>query len=144
MQNDYFVGNIEELTLKNTFYRKVLFTTDPQQLVLMSLSPGTEIGSEVHSDTTQFFRIEQGTGLAVLGNDEKKFDISDGMSVVVPPGLKHNIINTGKTDLKLYTIYSPKHHPPKTLQQKKPDEKKAEMQEKYKISKNDYVHLKSY
>jgi mannose-6-phosphate isomerase-like protein (cupin superfamily) len=158
--SDYFIGNIEELTKSNTSYRKVLFTTAPQQLVLMNIKPGEEIGSEIHSDTTQFFRIETGKGIVVLGNDKKEFEIFDGMSVIVPPGIRHNIKNTGVDNLKLYTIYSPWHHPPNRLQQTKPKlESEPEssvikggygihiphnqaMKFKYRTIKNDYDHIK--
>lgn len=138
---DYFIGNIEDLTKSNTAYRKVLFTTAPQQLVLMSLKSGSEIGSEIHSDTTQFFRIEQGSGEAILGNNNKIFKIHDGMSIVVPPGIKHNIKNTGSSDLKLYTIYSPWHHPPNTMQIIPPVDEQNGIRTKYETNRKNYLRL---
>ena len=115
-----FKGNIETLTLSNNYYRKVIDTTKTLQLVLMSLRPGEEIGEEVHKNITQFFRIENGHGLAVVGGC--KYRLKDGDFVVVPPGTKHNIVNTSHTeDLKLYTIYSPPHHPPDTKEYYKID-----------------------
>src|SRR5512140_2652502 len=91
-----FVGAIEHLTLENTFFRKVLFTANHSQLVLMCLRPGEEIGDEVHPDVDQFFRIERGEAKFVL--DEKDERVArDGDAVVVPMGTYHNVINTSKT-----------------------------------------------
>lgn len=104
-----FVGNIEELTLANVNFRKVLYTGKHSQLVLMSLKPNEEIGMEVHEENDQFFRFERGEGKCIIDGNES--DLRDGMAVVVPAGAQHNIINTSGTEaLKLYTIYSPAHH----------------------------------
>jgi mannose-6-phosphate isomerase-like protein (cupin superfamily) len=101
--------NIEKLTVENDNFRKVLYTGEQIQLVLMSLKPGEDIGSEVHPENDQFFRIDAGNGKAVI--NETEYDISDGDAVVVPKGAEHNIINTSETeDLKFYTIYAPSHH----------------------------------
>jgi mannose-6-phosphate isomerase-like protein (cupin superfamily) len=102
-----FVHNIEEQALENTNFRAVLYTGQYLQLVVMSVKPGEEIGMEVHGQD-QFVRIERGTGKVVL--DGAEHDIEDGTAVVVPAGTKHNFINTGSDDLKLYTIYAPPHH----------------------------------
>lgn len=102
-----FTQNIEQLTLENDHFRKVLYTTKNSQLVLMSLLPGEEIGEEIH-DVDQFFRIESGLGKAVLNGIDHALE--DGTAVIVPAGMKHNIINSGPTPLKLYTIYTPPHH----------------------------------
>lgn len=99
--------NIEKETLENEDYRRVLYTAKNSQLVLMNIKPGDEIGEEVHG-LDQFLRFEQGTGKAVLDGVES--EVSDGVAVVVPAGTKHNFINTGDVDLKLYTIYSPPNH----------------------------------
>ena len=104
-----FKGNIEELTLKNGNFRKVLYTAKFSQLVLMSLKPNEEIGEEIHEDTDQFFRVETGEGKVIIDGNE--YEVEDGSAVVVPAGAKHNVINTSSTeDLKLYTIYSPANH----------------------------------
>lgn len=103
-----YKGNIEKLTKENTNFRKVLYTGEQSQLVLMSLLPGEEIGMEVHPDNDQFFRIDEGSGKAIIDGNE--YEISDGDAVVVPKGSEHNIINTGEGSLKLYTIYMPPHH----------------------------------
>ncbi len=103
-----YVGNIEQLSLENEYFRKVLYTAHNSQLVLMSLKPGEDIGEEVHQ-LDQFIRCEAGEGKAVLDGIEHIF--CDGFAVVVPAGTKHNIINTSlEKPLKLYTLYSPPNH----------------------------------
>jgi mannose-6-phosphate isomerase-like protein (cupin superfamily) len=109
-----YVGNIEEETIKNTNFRKVIFTGKHNQLVVMSLKPGEQIGMEVHNNLDQFFRVDAGEGKIVMDGEERK--IVDGDAMVVPGGVEHNVINTSKTkDLKLYTIYSPPNHPDGTV-----------------------------
>jgi mannose-6-phosphate isomerase-like protein (cupin superfamily) len=104
-----FSADIEESTLQNEKFRKVLYTGKNSQLVLMCLKPKEEIGMEVHSGNDQFFRFEQGQGKCII--DGHKYALKDGSAIVVPAGAKHNIINTSPTEsLKLYTIYSPAHH----------------------------------
>lgn len=100
--------NIELETEKNSEFRHIDYTTDTLQVVLMSLKPGEEIGSEIHPHITQFFRVESGNGYANI--NDIRYDLSPGFSVVVPPGSKHNIVNNGSSDLKLYTIYGPPAH----------------------------------
>lgn len=108
MKKGYY-GEIEKLTLENESFRKVLYTAQYCQLVLMSLQPGEEIGSEVHEDGDQFFRFEKGTGKVII--DETEYSVKDGDSVIVPAGSQHNVINTSSTEkLKLYTLYAPAHH----------------------------------
>ena len=102
-----FVQNIEDIVNKNKEFRKVLYTAESIQLVVMSLNPKEEIGVELH-ELDQFFRVEEGTGEAVL--EGVRTDISAGFVVLVPAGTKHNIINTGKVPLKLYTLYAPPNH----------------------------------
>ena len=113
-----FIANIEEKTLKNDYFREVLYTGQHSQLVVMSLNPNEEIGMEVHEIVDQFLRIESGEGKAILNGEE--YVISDGFAIVVPAGTKHNIINTSSTKkLKLYTVYSPAHHKDKTIHKTK-------------------------
>ncbi len=120
-----YYGHIEEDTLENTFFRKVLFTGPHSQLVLMSLKPSEEIGAEVHEDNDQFFRFEKGEGKVVIGNDE--FIVKDGDVVIVPAGERHNVINTSTVEeLKMYTIYSPAHHPDGTIHKTKEEAMLAE------------------
>lgn len=102
-----YVQDIESLTVKNNEFRRVLYTAANCQLVLMALKPKEEIGAEVHT-VDQFFRIEEGSGEAVL--DGVPTAIRAGSAVVVPAGAHHNIVNTGSVSLKLYSIYAPPHH----------------------------------
>ncbi len=102
-----YVHNIEKLSIENENFRKVLYTSNNGQLVLMSLHAGEDIGEEIH-DVDQFLRIEKGTGTTIL--NDVSHDISDGTAIVVPAGTKHNIINTGSEPMKLYTLYMPPHH----------------------------------
>jgi mannose-6-phosphate isomerase-like protein (cupin superfamily) len=102
-----YVTNIEKLSLENTNFRKVLYTDKNSQLVLMSLLVGEEIGEEVH-DVDQFLRVEKGTGTAILS--DIPHDLGDGSVIIVPAGTKHNVINTGDNEMKLYTLYMPPHH----------------------------------
>jgi mannose-6-phosphate isomerase-like protein (cupin superfamily) len=104
-----YSANIEQDTLANTNFRKVVYTAKHSQLVLMCLQPNEEIGMEVHPDNDQFFRIEQGQGKCIIDGNE--YILSDGTGIIVPAGAQHNVINTSATEeLKLYTIYSPAHH----------------------------------
>jgi mannose-6-phosphate isomerase-like protein (cupin superfamily) len=102
-----FVQNIEAIAVKNDAFRQVLYTAKYCQLVVMALNPKEEIGTEVHK-LDQFFRVEEGSGEAVL--DGVRTNIEAGFAVVVPAGTNHNIINTGNVPLKLYTLYSPPNH----------------------------------
>lgn len=114
-----YMTSIEDETIKNEYFRRVLFTAPHSQLVLMCLQPGEEIGAEVHDDHDQFFRFEAGEGKVFVG--EHLYDVKDGDAVVVPAGLNHNVINTGVKPLKLYTIYSPAEHPDGTVHVTKMD-----------------------
>src|SRR3989344_7737802 len=104
----YYAQNIEKETLENDNFRKVVFTGEKSQLVLMSIEVDGEIGKEVHPKVDQFFRIESGKGRALLGGEE--VEVEGDFAIIVPAGMEHNIINTGDTPLKLYTIYSPANH----------------------------------
>jgi len=113
-----YVGNIEEITLSNAFFRQVLFTAPHSQLVVMCLQPNEDIGVEVHQNVDQFFRIEEGEGKVVLNGEEHP--IKNGDAVVVPAGTQHNVINTSaEKQLKLYTIYSPAQHKDGTVHKTK-------------------------
>lgn len=113
-----FKSNIEKDTLANKDFRRVLYTGKYSQLVLMSLKPGEEIGEEVHKTVDQFFRFEKGEGVVLI--DGVKHKVTDGDAVLVPAGAKHNVINTSKkTELKLYTIYSPPEHQDGTVRKTK-------------------------
>jgi mannose-6-phosphate isomerase-like protein (cupin superfamily) len=113
-----FVTDIEKDTIDNSNFRKIIYTGENSQLVLMSLKPKEEIGLETHKNVDQFFRIEKGDGTVVING--KKHNIKDGSAIVIPQGAEHNII-AGNEGLKIYTIYSPPHHFYKTLHKSKED-----------------------
>jgi mannose-6-phosphate isomerase-like protein (cupin superfamily) len=121
-----YVGPIEKATLKNKYFRQVLFTGIHAQLVVMCLQPGEEIGDEVHETVDQFFRIEEGKAKFVL-NGKEEHVVRAGDAVVVPAGTWHNVINAYATKpLKLYTIYSPPNHPDGTVHKTKAEAEAAE------------------
>lgn len=119
-----YFGHIEKDTIENSFFRKVLFTAPHSQLVLMCLKQGEEIGMETHTENDQFFRFEQGQGKVIINGEE--FLVADGDAIIVPAGSEHNVINLGDTELKLYTIYSPAHHPDGTIHKTKEEAIAAE------------------
>ncbi len=113
--------NLEQETLTNEDYRRVLYTAPHSQLVVMSLDPGVEIGMEVHPEHDQFIRVESGHGKAILNGEEVA--LMDGSGLVIPAGTEHNVINVSESEkLKLYTIYSPAEHPDRTIHHTKADE----------------------
>ncbi|HEY5982199.1 MAG TPA: cupin domain-containing protein [Anaerolineales bacterium] len=121
-----FFGSIEDLTLKNSYFRQVLFTGKFCQLVVMCLKPGEEIGREMHPEVDQFFRLEQGEATFIL-NDTEKYVAHSTDAVIIPAGTFHNVINTSKTELlKLYTVYSPPNHPDGTIHKDKAAAEAAE------------------
>ena len=120
-----YIDNIEDRTLENSNFRKVLFTGGHMQLVVMSLKPLEDIGMEVHDNVDQFFRFESGEGKVIMNGEESL--VGAEMVAVVPAGTQHNIVNTSATeDLKLYTIYSPANHPEDTVHVTKEEAMAAE------------------
>lgn len=121
-----YVGHLEKDAVKNKYFRKVIFTGQHAQLVLMCLQPKEDIGNEVHPNVDQFFRIEEGKARFVLNNTEKH-TVGAGDAVVVPAGTWHNVINASATEpLHLYTIYSPPQHPDGTVHKTKKEALAAE------------------
>lgn len=115
-----FAVNIDSAVLQNRNYRTALWTGHYLQLTLMSISVGGEIGLEIHHDTDQFLRIESGNGLVMMGPSKDRLNyqrrLCSGYAVFVPAGTWHNIKNMGNQPLKIYTVYSPPHHPHGTVQ----------------------------
>ncbi len=103
-----YVANIEEATIDNEDFRRVVYTGKNLQLVLMTLPPGCDIGEEVHEDIDQFFRIEEGEGEVWIDGDANR--VEDDFAVIVPAGARLNVVNTGSEPLRLYTIYGPPEH----------------------------------
>lgn len=124
MLKDYgpnpFVINIEEATQQNNNYRTALWTGSHLQLTLMSIEVGGEIGLEMHPDTDQFIRIEDGDGLMLMGDSKNVLNyrerVSDDFAIVIPAGKWHNLINIGNKPLKIYSLYAPPQHPFGTIQ----------------------------
>jgi mannose-6-phosphate isomerase-like protein (cupin superfamily) len=124
-----YFGPIEGQTLKNTYFRQVLFTGKHAQLVVMCLQPGEEIGNEVHPEVDQFFRVEQGEAKFILKGKEE-YLVRKNEAAIVPAGTFHNVLNTSKrARLKLYTIYSPPNHPAGTVHKTKAEAMAAEKHE---------------
>lgn len=113
-----YIKNIEKETIENNNFRKVVYTGKNSQLVFMHLEPGEDIGEEIHS-VDQFLRVEQGKGKAALNGVE--YEIADDFAIVVPAGMKHNVINSLDSPMKLYTIYSPPEHKHGTVHKTKQD-----------------------
>jgi len=103
-----YCDNIEERTVENDDFRRVLYTGRHLQLVLMTLQPGEEIGEEVHEDRDQFFRFEEGEGAVKIDGVENP--VKADFAVIVPAGARHNVVNRGSKPLRLYTIYGPPEH----------------------------------
>ena len=121
MSHNVISGDLNSMTIENNNYRKVISTTSHQQLVLMSLKPKEEIGMEIHKKIDQFIRIEKGSAIAIIGKENQKtYKLKKEHFIVIPAGTYHNIINTGRSELKLYSIYSPPDHKPGTIQKNKP------------------------
>lgn len=121
-----YITNIEKESLENDYFRKVLYTDERLQLVVMSLKPNEDIGEEVHQ-LDQFIRVEKGDGKSVLDGEETL--LTDGSVVVIPQGTRHNIINTSSENpLKLYTLYAPPNHKDGTIHKTKAE---AEAEEKH-------------
>jgi mannose-6-phosphate isomerase-like protein (cupin superfamily) len=112
-----YCDDIEKVTVENEDFRRVLYTGGHLQLVVMTLQPGEEIGSEVHPDRDQFFRIEEGEGAIDIDGRENR--VVDDFAVIVPAGARHNVRNTGSSPLRLYTIYGPPEHKDAVVQSTK-------------------------
>jgi len=125
-----WLDDIEKLTLENTYFRTVVHTGRHTQLTLMSLAPGEDIGWESHGHLDQFLRIEQGQARVDFGQNEDSVDeshqVSDDWALIVPAGVWHNVVNTGETDVKLYSLYSPPEHADGTVHVTKAEADAAE------------------
>ena len=117
------VLDINKATIANDTYRTALWTGSKLQVTLMCINPGEDIGLEVHEDTDQFLRIEQGQGIALMGNAKDNLyyqqNVYDDYAIIIPAGTWHNVVNTGRAPLKIYSIYAPPHHPWGTIHQTK-------------------------
>ena len=118
-----FVVNIARATQQNPFYRRTLWTGCHLQLTLMCIPPCGEIGLEVHPDNDQFLRLEEGQGIVMMGACRERLNfqrpICQDDAIFVPAGTWHNVVNTGRTPLKLYAFCAPPHHPHGTVHRTK-------------------------
>ena len=125
-----FVININEATKQNNTYRTAVWTGAHLQITLMSINAGDDIGLEIHPNVDQFLRIEQGQGIVQMGKSKDNLsfqkNVYDDYAIMIPAGTWHNVTNTGKTPLKLYSIYAPPNHPFGTLHITKADALAAE------------------
>lgn len=115
-----WIGDVERETLENETFRTVLYTGGHLQLTVMSIEPGSDIGEETHEGHDQFLRIESGSARVVLGEEEH--DVGPDWAVIVPSGVRHNVVNTGDEPLKLYSLYAPPEHRDGTVHRTKADD----------------------
>lgn len=133
-QTDYglepYVANVEQKALRNRNFRTAIWTGCHLQMTLMSIPPCGQIGLEIHEDTDQFIRVEQGMALVKMGRYENQLNFQEnickGDTVFVPAGTWHNIINVGERPLKLSSIYAPPNHPRGTVHRTKEDAEREE------------------
>jgi mannose-6-phosphate isomerase-like protein (cupin superfamily) len=120
-----WIGDIEQMTIDNSDFRRVLYTGMHLQLTVMSLRAGENIGWEMHDHLDQFLRIERGTGTLKLGRSAadvtEEHSVSDDWAMIIPAGTWHDVVNGGDTELHLYSIYSPPDHPAGTIHRTKAD-----------------------
>ena len=108
-----YTEDVARMARENEDFRRVLFTTERSQLVLMALRPGEEIGEEVHEGVDQALAFVEGEGEAVIEGERRP--VGAGSVVVVPAGTRHNFVASAGSPLKLYTVYSPPEHPDGTV-----------------------------
>lgn len=125
-----YVTNVERLAVENTNFRTAIWTGCHMQMTVMSIPTCGEIGTEVHPETDQFIRVEQGVAVVKIGECKEKLDfcrsMRNGDAVFIPAGMWHNVCNTGRCPLKVSVIYAPPQHPQGTVHRTKADAEKRE------------------
>ena len=119
--------DVMEAARANDAFRRVIETGEHEQVVVMTIPPGEDIGDEVHPGTDQVLIFVAGQGEAVLNGRHREFD--EGDLVFVPSGTQHNFINRGSDPLRLITIYAPPEHAPGTVHRTKTEAEAAEASE---------------
>ena len=114
-----FNEDIVERTLRNTHFREVLSTGPHSQVVVMCIAAGSEIGEETHADVDQVLVFTAGDGEAILNGERSP--VTAGRLVHVQAGTRHNVVNVGAVELRLYTIYAPAEHAPGTIHHTRAD-----------------------
>ena len=125
------VSNICKEAMKNNNFRSALWTGEHLQMTLMCIPVGSEIGTELHDDTDQFIRVEDGCACVYTGDSKLTViplqNMHAGMGVFIPAGTWHNIVNIGNSPLKLSSIYAPSHHPKGTIHKTQADAQASEV-----------------
>lgn len=125
-----WIDDITRRTLDNSNFRTVAYTGEHMQLTLMQLDPGEEIGWERHGHLDQFLRVEHGRARVELGRTEHAVDetheVEDDWAFIVPAGVWHNVINIGRDEVKLYSIYAPPEHSDGAVHRTKAEAEAAE------------------
>lgn len=120
---EVYCANIGNITFKNRNYRESIWTGRYLQMTVMSIPCGNDIGVEIHSDTDQYIRVEHGCAMALTGYSKdmlgNKYRLNMGDAIFIPAGTWHNIVNVGRRDLKLSSVYAPPHHPRCTVEKNK-------------------------
>ena len=133
-QADYgpnpYVVHVGQMAMRNPNFRTALWTGEYMQMTLMNIPVRGEIGPEIHEDTDQMVRVEQGIGLVTMGEDKDNPDfrqrVMQGDTIFVPAGTWHNIVNAGRIPLRLTSIYAPPHHPRGTIHRTREEAQKEE------------------
>ncbi len=133
-QKDYganpYVANIGQMAVQNQNFRTAIWTGCHLQMTLMCIPPCGEIGLELHADTDQFVRVEQGNAVVKMGRRKERMDFYQNMrsgdAVFIPAGTWHNIVNAGRNFLKVSSIYAPPHHPKGTVHRTREEAEREE------------------
>lgn len=125
-----YVTNVERTTIENTNFRTAIWTGCHLQMTVMRIMPCGEIGLEVHPDTDQFIRVEQGRAVVQIGECENRVDFQQNMcrgdAVFIPAGMWHNVLNVSRQPLKVSVFYAPPNHPRGTVHRTKEEAEMAE------------------
>lgn len=105
--------DIVEVARSNDAFRRVIESGEHEQVVVMTIPEQGDIGAEVHPDTDQLFIVVDGKGEAQLEGHSRAIGASD--LVFVRAGTWHNIVNQGRSPLRLITVYAPPAHEPGTV-----------------------------
>lgn len=133
-QKDYgsnpYVASVVQMASQNQNFRTAIWTGCHLQMTLMCIPPWGKIGLEIHEDTDQFVRVEQGNAIVKMGRQKDKMELCKSMcrgdTVFIPAGTWHNIVNTGRNDLKISSIYAPPKHPKGTVHRTKEEAEREE------------------